>query len=218
MKKSIFNIFAGLTAAALLMTVGCKAQDDYVNDTTALNKMNILGFTVTGLDQSYDQATAKLVVIEGQDEDGNDVETVIGSTTVAAYTATEGYKSGTAYVKFDESYLYDGDKFKTSKLNCFLVVGDDVELVFKHVDCPKRTHPGLIPLHGGQIIGAGLLQEFIYFLHDKTSDFYNYLNSISIPQRRVFVYAFYRDPRLTRSRYAAAESAATLPSPADLIY
>lgn len=125
MKKTLVKFFAGVAAAASLLLAGCTNQLDYLDQTTALNKMNIKGFTVSGLDQSYDQATAKLVVIEGQDEDGNDVETVIGTTTVAAYTATEGYKSGTAYVEFDEPYLYDGDSLHTSKLNCFLIVGDD---------------------------------------------------------------------------------------------
>ncbi|MBQ5471562.1 MAG: hypothetical protein IIT58_06115, partial [Treponema sp.] len=98
MKKSLVKIFAGVTAAASLLLASCTNQLDYLDQTTALNKMNIKGFTVTGLDQSYDQATAKLMVKEGVDEDGNDVMVSIGSTTVAKYTATEGYKSGTAYV------------------------------------------------------------------------------------------------------------------------
>lgn len=125
MKKSLVKIFAGVTAAASLLLASCTNQLDYLDQTTALNKMNIKGFTVTGLDQSYDQATAKLMVKEGVDEDGNDVMVSIGSTTVAKYTATEGYKSGTAYVTFDDPYLYDGDSLETSKLECYLVVGND---------------------------------------------------------------------------------------------
>ena len=148
MKKTLVKFFAGVTAAASLLLASCTNQLDYLDQTTALNKMNIKGFTVSGLDQSYDQATAKLVVIEGQDEDGNDVETVIGTTTIAAYTATQGYKSGTAYVEFDEPYLYDGDSLHTSRLNCFLIVGDDefkvantTDGVYEAADLAVKTSP-----------------------------------------------------------------------------
>lgn len=123
--KKIIRFIAGVSAcAALLFAAGCKSQADYLEDTTPIAKMQILGFTVNGLDQAYDQATAKLIVVE-KDEDGKDVETVIGTTTIAAYTATQGYKSGTAYVKFDEPYIFDGEKFHTSKIECFLTVGND---------------------------------------------------------------------------------------------
>lgn len=125
MKKSLVKFFAGVTAAASLLLASCTTQNDYLDETTALNKMNIKGFTVTGLDQAYDQATAKLMVKEGVDEDGAENMVCIGEAVVAAYDATKGYKSGTAYVKFDEPYLYDGDKLQTSKLECYLVVGND---------------------------------------------------------------------------------------------
>lgn len=125
MKKSLVKFFAGVTAAASLLLASCTTQNDYLDETTALNKMNIKGFTVTGLDQAYDQATAKLMVKEGVDEDGAENMVCIGEAVVAAYDATKGYKSGTAYAKFDEPYLYDGDKLQTSKLECYLVVGKD---------------------------------------------------------------------------------------------
>lgn len=125
MKKSLVKFFAGVTAAASLLLASCTTQNDYLDETTALNKMNIKGFTVTGLDQAYDQATAKLMVKEGVNEDGTENMVCIGEAVVAAYDATKGYKSGTAYAKFDEPYLYDGDKLQTSKLECYLVVGKD---------------------------------------------------------------------------------------------
>lgn len=125
MKKSLVKFFAGVTAAASLLLASCTTQNDYLDETTALNKMNIKGFTVTGLDQAYDQATAKLMVKEGVNEDGTENLVSIGEAVVAAYDATKGYKSGTAYAKFDEPYLYDGDKLQTSKLECYLVVGND---------------------------------------------------------------------------------------------
>lgn len=124
--KKIANIFAGLTAAALLLgTVGCKDQLTYVEENATVNKMAILGFTVSGLDSSYDQATAKLMVKEGTDEDGKDNIVSIGDTRVAAYDAEKGYKSGCAYVTFDEPYIFDADKFNTSKIECYLSVGND---------------------------------------------------------------------------------------------
>ena len=124
--KKIANIFAGLTAAALLLgTVGCKNQLTYVEENATVNKMAILGFTVSGLDSSYDQATAKLMVKEGTDEDGNDNIVSIGDAVVAKYTAEQGYKSGCAYVTFDEPYIFDADKFNTSKIECYLSVGND---------------------------------------------------------------------------------------------
>ena len=123
--KKIANIFAGLTAAALLLgAVGCKDQLTYVEENATVNKMAILGFTVSGLDSSYDQATAKLMVKEGSD-DGKDNMVSIGETLVAKYTAEQGYKSGCAYVTFDEPYIFDADKFNTSKIECYLSVGND---------------------------------------------------------------------------------------------
>lgn len=125
--KKVTKFIAGLSAAAaLLLGVSCTNQADYVEDNTALNKMQILGFTVSGLAQSYDQATAKLMVVE-KDDEGKDSAVSIGTTTVAKYVsgAPAGYKSGTAYVKFDEPYIFDGDKFHTSKMECYLVVGKD---------------------------------------------------------------------------------------------
>ena len=47
MKKSLVKFFAGVTAAASLLLASCTTQNDYLDETTALNKMNIKGFTVT---------------------------------------------------------------------------------------------------------------------------------------------------------------------------
>ena len=148
MKKSLVKFFAGVTAAASLLLASCTTQNDYLDETTALNKMKIAGFTVTGLDQAYDQATAKLMVKEGVNEDGTDNMVTIGSTTIAAYDANKGYKSGTAYAKFDEPYLFDGDTLQTSKIECVLVVGneefkiaDTINGAYKNAVLSVKTSP-----------------------------------------------------------------------------
>ena len=67
MIKTMTKFIAGFAAAAsLLLAAGCTNQLDYVNDNTALNKMQIVGFKVSGLDAAYDGATAQLMVSEGE--------------------------------------------------------------------------------------------------------------------------------------------------------
>lgn len=118
MIKTMTKFIAGFAAAAsLLLAAGCTNQLDYVNDNTALNKMQIVGFKVSGLDAAYDGATAQLMISEG----GSDVS--IGKTTIAAVGKEKSQDSGTAFVKFDEPYIFDGDTFHTSKISMYLQVG-----------------------------------------------------------------------------------------------
>lgn len=118
MIKTMTKIIAGFAAAAsLLLAAGCTNQLDYVNDNTALNKMQIVGFKVSGLDAAYDGATAKLMVSEG------DTDVAIGTTTIAAVGTEKSQDSGTAFVKFDEPYIFDGDTLHTSKISMYLQVG-----------------------------------------------------------------------------------------------
>lgn len=118
MIKTMTKFIAGFAAAAsLLLAAGCTNQLDYVNDNTALNKMQIVGFKVSGLDAAYDGATAQLMISEGE----SDVS--IGKTTIAAVGKEKSQDSGTAFVKFDEPYIFDGDTFHTSKISMYLQVG-----------------------------------------------------------------------------------------------
>ena len=118
MIKTMTKFIAGFAAAAsLLLAAGCTNQLDYVNDNTALNKMQIVGFKVSGLDAAYDGATAQLMISEGE----SDVS--IGKTTIAAVGKEKSQDSGTAFVKFDEPYIFDGDTLHTSKISMYLKVG-----------------------------------------------------------------------------------------------
>ena len=118
MIKTMTKFIAGFAAAAsLLLVAGCTNQLDYVNDNTALNKMQIVGFKVSGLDAAYDGATAQLMISEGE----SDVS--IGKTTIAAVGKEKSQDSGTAFVKFDKPYIFDGDTLHTSKISMYLQVG-----------------------------------------------------------------------------------------------
>ncbi len=118
MIKTMTKFIAGFAAAAsLLLVAGCTNQLDYVNDNTALNKMQIVGFKVSGLDAAYDGAPAQLMISKGE----SDVS--IGKTTIAAVGKEKSQDSGTAFVKFDEPYIFDGDTLHTSKISMYLQVG-----------------------------------------------------------------------------------------------
>ena len=122
MIKTMTKFIAGFAAAAsLLLAAGCTNQLDYVNDNTALNKMQIVGFKVSGLDAAYDGATAKLMISEGKSDDVS-----IGETTIAAVGNEKSQDSGTAFVKFDKPYIFDGDTFHTSKISMYLQVGTKI--------------------------------------------------------------------------------------------
>ncbi|MGP1474928.1 MAG: hypothetical protein ACTTJ1_05935 [Treponema sp.] len=141
--KRIIGKLAGavLAIAGLFSVAGCKNQLDYVNDTTALNKFNVLGLRVTGLDKSYNHADIALVVREKDDiktvknADGKTstevtpkyIENFITGKVADSFKEngeTKGYKSGTAYIKLESAKLFDGDSFNTPKFECYLKVGD----------------------------------------------------------------------------------------------
>ena len=146
MKKSLVKFFAGVTAAASLLLASCTTQNDYLDETSKLNKFKVAGLSVEGLDKSYNGSEIALKVV-AYDEDGNKTEETVASTIVAdSYTNEKnevvGYQSGKAYVELDEAYLYDGDKmavanlkvngtsdkyekFVASTFECYLTVGAD---------------------------------------------------------------------------------------------
>lgn len=146
MKKSLVKFFAGVTAAASLLLASCTTQNDYLDETSKLNKFKVAGLSVEGLDKSYNGSEIALKVV-AYDEDGNKIEETVASTIVAdSYTNEKnevvGYQSGKAYVELDEAYLYDGDKmavanlkvngtsdkyekFVASTFECYLTVGAD---------------------------------------------------------------------------------------------
>ncbi len=132
--KRIIGKLAGtvLAIAGLFSVAGCKNQLDYVNDTTALNKFNVLGLRVTGLDKSYNHADIALVVREKDEtKDGKVnpkyIENFITGKVADSFKEngeTKGYKSGTAYIKLESAKLFDGDSFNIAKFECYLKVGD----------------------------------------------------------------------------------------------
>ncbi len=131
MKKLIGKLAGTILVAATLFSVAsCKNQLDYVNDTTALNKFNVLGLSVTGLDASYNHADIALMVREKDDEKGNPVfKSYVSGKVSDSYQnekgETIGYKEGTAYIKLDTVKLFDGDTLHTSTFECYLKVGDN---------------------------------------------------------------------------------------------
>lgn len=129
MIKTMTKFIAGFAAAAsLLLATGCTNQLDYVNDNTALNKFNITGLKVTGLDKSYNGADIKLMVNKGKDGT-EDYAAYVSGTVASSYTNEKGdvvgYQSGSAYIKLDAPKLFDGDSLHTSKFECYLSVGND---------------------------------------------------------------------------------------------
>lgn len=145
--KKVTKFIAGLSAAAaLLLGVSCTNQADYVEDNTARNAFNVAGLYVEGLDAGYNGSTVTLNVV-GVDDDGAKDENIAAVTGKIAdsYTkdgTTVGYKSGSAYIKLDDLYLYDGDKmaqayyranstkdgfapFSANSFECYLTVGSD---------------------------------------------------------------------------------------------
>ena len=129
MKKTFTKFVAGIAAAAaLVLAAGCKNQLDYVNDTTALNKFNVAGFKVTGLDAAYNGAAVKLMVNEpgadGKDNYVEEASTTVGYSYTDASGNVVGYQSGTAYVKLATPYLFDGETTHASTYQCYLKVGN----------------------------------------------------------------------------------------------
>lgn len=146
--KKVTKFIAGLSAAAaLLLGVSCTNQADYVEDTAARNAFNVAGLYVEGLDAGYNSSAVALKVV-GVAEDGAKDESIVAVSGKIAdsYTKADGtkigYKSGSAYIKLDDLYLYDGDKmaqdyykanstkdgfspFSASSFECYLTVGSD---------------------------------------------------------------------------------------------
>ena len=72
MKKSLVKFFAGVTAAASLLLASCTTQNDYLDETSKLNKFKVAGLSVEGLDKSYNGSEIALKVV-AYDEDGNKI-------------------------------------------------------------------------------------------------------------------------------------------------
>ena len=109
MIKTMTKFIAGFAAAAsLLLAAGCTNQLDYVDDTTAVNKFNVAGLKVTGLDAAYNGADIKLMVVEDKNEVSY-VEGTVASSHKDDKGNTVGYQSGTAYIKLPDPELFDGD-------------------------------------------------------------------------------------------------------------
>lgn len=123
MKKTLVKFFAGVTAAASLLMAGCTNQLDYLDETVALNKFNVLGLYVEGLNESYNNAPVTLSVKEGEDFVSYAEGKVADSYTKDGKVV--GYKSGTAYIKLDTPKVFDGDKLETSTFECYITVGAD---------------------------------------------------------------------------------------------
>lgn len=126
MIKRLNKIVAGITAAAaLLLAAGCKNQLDYVDDTTAVNRMNIIGLSVKNLDKQYNGAPATLFVKEGKNTVTVAQATVAGSITrgTGADAKTLNLKSGTAFIELTKPYTYEGDKLNSSSIEMWLTVG-----------------------------------------------------------------------------------------------
>ena len=98
-----------------------------INDPTTLkeeqfvvNKMWLSGFSISGLDESFDGKTAELkmvtkveTVVDGKVDEGqtSNTEKTIASATVG--DTVKSYISGCAYVKLDKPVLIERDKDKT---------------------------------------------------------------------------------------------------------
>lgn len=181
MKKTIGKIASAILAAAVLFSVAsCKNQLDYLDDTVALNKFNVLGLTVTGLDASYNGADISLMVKEGD----NEIAYVSGKVA-DSYTTdkgeTVGYKEGTAYIKLDKAKLFDGDSLKTSTFECYLKVGDDKITLLDGTNA-KLSVPSTLPANLDEdglkekwvnVVVNGGYGEFSLAGSAKESDFVN---------------------------------------------
>lgn len=146
MIKKITKIVAGITTiATLLFVAGCKNQADYVDDTTAVNRMNILGLSVTGLDEQYNGAPATLIVKEGDNNVTVAQATVAGSVTsgTGSDAKTLNLKSGTAFVKLSKPYTYEGDELQSSSIEMWLTVGQKTFQVNNSKDYTKLENAKL---------------------------------------------------------------------------
>lgn len=165
MIKTLTRFVAGLTAAAaLLLAAGCTNQLDYVDDTTALNKFNVVGLKVTGLDAAYNGADINLMVVRDPETDPIGDSYVRGKVA-SSYTDdkgnTVGYKSGTAYIKLDTPELYDGDSLHTSKFECYLSVGSDTIKVLSSDGTTLENAKLSVPTSDAGTRDADLKSKFV---------------------------------------------------------
>lgn len=125
MKKTLVKFFAGVTAAASLLMAGCTNQLDHLDETVAINKMNITGLSVAGLDAQYNGAEAVLYVKAGDTNVPVVSGFVAGTYTkgTGASAKTLNLKSGTVYSVLSNPYTFDGDKYETSTIEMWLTVG-----------------------------------------------------------------------------------------------
>lgn len=166
MIKTLTRFVAGLTAAAaLLLAAGCTNQLDYVDDTTALNKFNVAGLKVTGLDAAYNGADIKLLVVEDLENPGAAGVTCVSGKVASSYTDdkgnTVGYQSGTAYIKLDTPKLYDGDSLHTSKFECYLSVGSDTIKVLSSDGTTLENAKLSVPTSDAGTRDADLKSKFV---------------------------------------------------------
>lgn len=163
MIKTMTKFVAGITAtAALLFAVGCTNQLDYVNDTTALNKFNVAGLKVTGLDAAYNGAEIKLMVVVDKDDPVgvSYVDGKVASSHKDDKGNTVGYQSGTAYIK-DKAKLFDGDSLKTSKFECYLSVGSDKIKVLSADGATLENAKLAVPSSPAGTSNTGLKSKFV---------------------------------------------------------
>ncbi len=125
MKKTLVKFFAGVTAAASLLMAGCTNQLDYLDETVAINKMNITGLSVAGLDKQYNGTEAVLYVKAGDTNVPVVSGFVAGTYTkgTGASAKTLNLKAGTVYSVLSNPYTFDGDKYETSTIEMWLTVG-----------------------------------------------------------------------------------------------
>lgn len=164
MIKTMTKFIAGFAAAAsLLLAAGCTNQLDYVDDTTALNKFNVAGLKVTGLDAAYNGADIKLMVVEDKDApDGvSYVDGKVASSHKDDKGNTVGYQSGTAYIKLTDPELFDGDSLHTSKFECYLSVGNDKIKVLSADGATLENAKLAVPSSPAGTSNTGLKSKFV---------------------------------------------------------
>ena len=170
MIKTMTKFIAGFAAAAsLLLATGCTNQLDYVNDNTALNKFNVAGLKVTGLDESYNGADIKLLVKEGTKKDGekevDNYVAYVSGKVASSYTNEKGdvvgYQSGSAYIKLETPELFDGDSLHTSKFECYLSVGTDTIKVLSSDGTKLENAKLAVPTSPAGTRNADLKSKFV---------------------------------------------------------
>ena len=161
MIKTMTKFIAGFAAAAsLLLAAGCTNQLDYVDDTTAVNKFNVAGLKVTGLDAAYNGADIKLMVVEDKNEVSY-VEGTVASSHKDDKGNTVGYQSGTAYIKLPDPELFDGDSLHTSKFECYLSVGNDKIKVLSADGATLENAKLAVPSSPAGTSNTGLKSKFV---------------------------------------------------------